>query len=149
MIEGGTTPAERIAFAFHRATARGLSATESRTLLDSFQYYRDTYQTDPDAAHKGVSAFLVDTTTPGFSARRVATRTLGALMPTNELTFRAMRVPRTQMLGDEGQGFKIAMNAMDYGRLTVAAAATLIASPRIACTRPTPSRLSRRSTHCR
>jgi glutaryl-CoA dehydrogenase (non-decarboxylating) len=78
-------------------------------------------KTDPDAAHKGVSAFLVDTTTPGFSARRVATRTLGALMPTNELTFRAMRVPRTQMLGDEGQGFKIAMNAMDYGRLTVAA----------------------------
>jgi glutaryl-CoA dehydrogenase (non-decarboxylating) len=78
-------------------------------------------KTDPAAAHKGVSAFLVDTTTPGFSARRVATRTLGALMPTNELTFRAMRVPRTQMLGDEGQGFKIAMNAMDYGRLTVAA----------------------------
>jgi len=55
MIEGGTTPAERIAFAFHRATARGLSATESRTLLDSFQYYRDTYQTDPDAARKLVS----------------------------------------------------------------------------------------------
>ncbi len=78
-------------------------------------------KTDPAAAHKGVSAFLVDTTTPGFSARRVATRTLGALMPTNELTFRAMRVPRTQMLGDEGEGFKIAMNAMDYGRLTVAA----------------------------
>jgi hypothetical protein len=55
MTEGGTTPAERIAFAFHRATARSLSAAESRTLLDSFQYYRDTYQTDPEAARKLVS----------------------------------------------------------------------------------------------
>jgi hypothetical protein len=55
MTEGGTTPAERIAFAFHRATARDLSAAESRTLLDSFQYYRDAYQTDSDAARKLVS----------------------------------------------------------------------------------------------
>jgi hypothetical protein len=55
MTEGGATPAERIAFAFHRSTARGLSAAESRTLLDSFQYYRDSYQTDPEAARKLVS----------------------------------------------------------------------------------------------
>ena len=78
-------------------------------------------KTDPEAGHRGVSAFLVDSCTPGFTARRVATRTLGALMPTNELTFKAMRVPRSQLLGDEGEGFRIAMNAMDYGRLTVAA----------------------------
>ena len=55
LTEGGTTPAERIAFGFHRAMARGLSAAESRTLLDSFQYYRDAYQTDPEAARKLVS----------------------------------------------------------------------------------------------
>jgi hypothetical protein len=55
LTEGGTKPAERIAFAFHRAIARGPSAAESRTLLDSFQYYRDAYQTDPEAARRLVS----------------------------------------------------------------------------------------------
>jgi hypothetical protein len=55
MTEGGATPAERIAFAFRRATARALAPGESRILLDSFQYYRDNYQTDPEAARKLVS----------------------------------------------------------------------------------------------
>ncbi len=78
-------------------------------------------KTDPAARHKGVSAFLVDTATPGFVARRVKCSVLGNLMPTNELTFDEMRVPASAMLGEEGEGFKIAMTAMDFGRLTVAA----------------------------
>ena len=45
----------------------------------------------------------------------------GNLMPTNGLTFDAMRVPAAQLLGQEGQAFMVAMNAMDFGRLTVAA----------------------------
>lgn len=55
MTDGGATPADRIAFAFRRATARGLSSAESRILLDSFRYYRDNYQTDAEAARKLVS----------------------------------------------------------------------------------------------
>jgi alkylation response protein AidB-like acyl-CoA dehydrogenase len=78
-------------------------------------------KTDPAARHKGVSAFVVETATPGFHASRVKCSVLGNLMPTNGLTFDQMRVPAAQMLGAEGQGFSIAMNAMDYGRLTVAA----------------------------
>jgi alkylation response protein AidB-like acyl-CoA dehydrogenase len=78
-------------------------------------------KTDPKAKHKGVSAFLVPTDTPGFEARRVKCRVLGGLMPTNGLTFTDMRVPSGCLLGQEGEGFKIAMTAMDYGRLTVAA----------------------------
>jgi glutaryl-CoA dehydrogenase (non-decarboxylating) len=78
-------------------------------------------KTDTEAKHKGVSAFLVDTTTPGFEANRVKCRVLGNLMPTNGLTFTDMRVPADCMLGNEGEGFKVAMNAMDYGRLVVAA----------------------------
>ena len=78
-------------------------------------------KTDTEAKHKGVSAFLVDTTTPGFEANRVKCRVLGNLMPTNGLTFTDMRVPADCMLGQEGEGFKVAMNAMDYGRLVVAA----------------------------
>lgn len=78
-------------------------------------------KTDPKAGHKGVSAFLVPTDTPGFVANRVKCRVLGNLMPTNGLTFTDMRVPASCMLGAEGEGFKVAMTAMDFGRLTVAA----------------------------
>jgi glutaryl-CoA dehydrogenase (non-decarboxylating) len=78
-------------------------------------------KTDPAAGHRGVTAFVVDTATPGFEARRVPCRTLGNLMPTNSITFTRMRVPGSAVLGGEGRGFGIAMSAMDYGRLTVAA----------------------------
>jgi alkylation response protein AidB-like acyl-CoA dehydrogenase len=78
-------------------------------------------KTDPDAGHRGVSAFVVDTDTPGFSASRVKCRVLGNLMPTNGLTFDQMRVSADRLLGEEGQGFKVAMNAMDFGRVCVAA----------------------------
>jgi glutaryl-CoA dehydrogenase (non-decarboxylating) len=78
-------------------------------------------KTDPAAKHRGVSAFLVDTGTRGFEARQVKCRALGNLMPTNALTFTDMRLPASCLLGQAGQGFKIAMNAMDYGRLVVAA----------------------------
>jgi glutaryl-CoA dehydrogenase (non-decarboxylating) len=78
-------------------------------------------KTDPDQRHKGVSAFVVETSTPGFASQRVKCSALGNLMPTNGLTFDDMRVSRNQLLGEEGQGFTVAMNAMDFGRLTVAA----------------------------
>jgi alkylation response protein AidB-like acyl-CoA dehydrogenase len=78
-------------------------------------------KTDPELGHRGVSAFVVETATPGFGFQRVPCRVLGALMPTNSLTFDDMRVPAANLLGAEGEGFKVAMNAMDFGRLTVAA----------------------------
>jgi glutaryl-CoA dehydrogenase (non-decarboxylating) len=78
-------------------------------------------KTDPDQRHKGVSAFVVETSTAGFASQRVKCSALGNLMPTNGLTFDDMRVSRNQLLGEEGQGFTVAMNAMDFGRLTVAA----------------------------
>lgn len=78
-------------------------------------------KTDPEQAHRGVSAFAVPTDTPGFVTRRVPCRVLGKLMPTNSITMDDVRVPATNLLGDEGQGFVVAMNAMDYGRLSVAA----------------------------
>ena len=78
-------------------------------------------KTDPEQRHKGVSAFVVETSTPGFASQRVKCSALGNLMPTNGLTFDDMRVSERQLLGEEGQGFTVAMNAMDFGRLTVAA----------------------------
>ena len=78
-------------------------------------------KTDPAAGHKGVSAFVVPTAAAGFEATRVPCRGLGKLMPTNSVSLTDVRVPASALLGAEGQGFVVAMNAMDYGRLTVAA----------------------------
>ena len=78
-------------------------------------------KTDPAAGHRGVTAFVVATDTPGFTATRVPCRGLGRLMPTNEVSLVDVRVPAESVLGEEGEGFVVAMNAMDYGRLTVAA----------------------------
>lgn len=78
-------------------------------------------KTDPASGHRGVSAFVVPTSTPGFEATRVPCRVLGTLMPTNGVTLTDVRVPAANLLGVEGQGFAVAMNAMDYGRLSVAA----------------------------
>jgi alkylation response protein AidB-like acyl-CoA dehydrogenase len=55
-----------------------------------------------------------------LQVRRVPCRVLGKLMPTNAITLDGVRVPASAMLGQEGQGFVVAMNAMDYGRLSVA-----------------------------
>jgi alkylation response protein AidB-like acyl-CoA dehydrogenase len=78
-------------------------------------------RTDPAAGHRGVTAFVVPTHTPGFEATRVPCRGLGKLMPTNSVSLVDVRVPASSVLGEEGQGFVVAMNALDYGRLSVAA----------------------------
>lgn len=78
-------------------------------------------KTDPTAGHRGVSAFLVPTDAPGFETTRVPCRVLGKLMPTNAISLTDVRVPAANMLGQEGEGFKVAMTAMDFGRLSVAA----------------------------
>ncbi|KAA9166475.1 acyl-CoA dehydrogenase [Amycolatopsis acidicola] len=78
-------------------------------------------KTDPAAGHKGVTAFLLPMDTPGVVVDRVPCRVLGKLMPTNMITFDGARVPASAVLGAEGDGFKVAMSAMDFGRLTVAA----------------------------
>jgi glutaryl-CoA dehydrogenase (non-decarboxylating) len=78
-------------------------------------------RTDPAAGHRGVTAFVVPTHTPGFEATRVSCRGLGKLMPTNSVSLVDVRIPADSVLGEVGQGFVVAMNALDYGRLSVAA----------------------------
>lgn len=78
-------------------------------------------KTDPDLGHRGVTAFVVRTDSPGFTALRVPCRVLGSLMPTTAISLDAVRVPPDHVLGEVGQGFVVAMTAMDFGRLTVAA----------------------------
>jgi alkylation response protein AidB-like acyl-CoA dehydrogenase len=84
--------------------------------------------TDPDAGgRKGMSAFIVETDTPGFAAPRVEHKMGIRGSPTAELTFDDVRVPSANRLGDEGEGFKIAMATLDRSRLSIAAQAVGIA----------------------
>ena len=80
-------------------------------------------KTDPGAAHKGISAFLLEKGTPGFTARDTEHKLGIWAGSTGELFFENVEVPAENRLGEEGQGFEIAMYALDQGRFTVAAGA--------------------------
>ncbi|CAN5226971.1 acyl-CoA dehydrogenase [soil metagenome] len=84
--------------------------------------------TDAQAGgRRGMSAFIVGTDTPGFAAPRVEHKMGIRGSPTAELTFDDVRVPAVNRLGNEGEGFKIAMETLDRSRLSIAAQAVGIA----------------------
>ncbi|SDC26866.1 acyl-CoA dehydrogenase family protein [Actinokineospora iranica] len=70
---------------------------------------------------KGISAFLVPTDSPGFEHREIKGKLGLRGQSTGELILDGVRVPESARLGDEGVGFKIAMSALDKGRMSVAA----------------------------
>jgi alkylation response protein AidB-like acyl-CoA dehydrogenase len=70
---------------------------------------------------KGISAFLVPTDTPGFETREIHGKLGLRGQATAELYLTDVRVPAAAMLGEEGQGFSIAMQSLDKGRVSVAA----------------------------
>ena len=82
---------------------------------------------DPSLKHKGITCFIVSADTPGYS-HGVHEYKLGVnASGTTELAFENMRVPASQRLGAEGEGFKIAMSTLDGGRIGIAAQAVGIA----------------------
>ena len=84
--------------------------------------------TDPEAGgRKGMSAFILEAATPGFAAPRVEHKMGIRGSPTAELTFDDVRVPAENLLGVEGDGFRIAMETLDRSRLSIAAQAVGIA----------------------
>jgi alkylation response protein AidB-like acyl-CoA dehydrogenase len=83
---------------------------------------------DPAARHRGVCAFLVETDTPGMRRERIAGQELGHRASDHaRIVFEECRVPKSALLGEAGQGFKVAMSALDHGRLGVAAGALGVA----------------------
>jgi alkylation response protein AidB-like acyl-CoA dehydrogenase len=83
---------------------------------------------DRAARHKGICAFLVETDTPGFQREPMPGHELGHRASEHvHITFKDCRVPRSALLGAPGDGFKVAMSALDRGRLGVAAGAVGIA----------------------
>jgi alkylation response protein AidB-like acyl-CoA dehydrogenase len=77
-------------------------------------------QTDPALKHRGIATFLVETDTPGFSTQNIHNKLGLRSSNTAELILEDVRVPAENVLGEVGQGFKIAMYALDQGRFGVA-----------------------------
>ncbi len=83
--------------------------------------------TDTSKKQKGISAFLVDTKTPGFARGKKEPKLGIRASATSELIFENCRVPANCRLGKEGEGFKIAMTVLDVGRIGIGAQALGIA----------------------
>ncbi len=78
-------------------------------------------KTDPEAGHVGISAFVVEAETPGFEVARIEPKMGIKGSTTGELVFDDARVPADNLLGEEGEGFTIAMRILDRSRPGVAA----------------------------
>lgn len=81
-------------------------------------------KTDPTAKAKGISAFLVDPSSPGFSVGRHEEKMGIRGSTTVTINLEDVEVPVENRLGDEGVGFRIAMRALDGGRIGIGAQAT-------------------------
>ncbi|MCY9691697.1 acyl-CoA dehydrogenase [Paenibacillus alginolyticus] len=83
--------------------------------------------TDPSQKHKGCSAFIVEKDTPGFTFGKKERKLGNRSSPTTEILFDNCRIPMENLLGNEGEGLKIAMRALDGARIGIAAQAVGIA----------------------
>ncbi len=84
-------------------------------------------KTDPDAGHAGISCFVVEADTPGFSVGRIEPKLGIKGSTTGEVFFDDCRVPAENLVGEEGEGFAIAMRVLDRSRPGIGAQALGIA----------------------
>ena len=82
---------------------------------------------DEATGRKRICAFIVDADLPGVSVKAVSNKFGFRPVKTGELVLEDVRVPRDALLGEEGRGFAVAMNAVENGRLGVASRATGLA----------------------
>ena len=78
-------------------------------------------QTDPEKRHKGLACFLVPTASDGYGAQEIHGKLGLRASDTAEISLDGVEVPDSAMLGEVGDGFKVAMSALDKGRYSVAA----------------------------
>jgi glutaryl-CoA dehydrogenase (non-decarboxylating) len=90
---------------------------------DTADHFLVFAKTDREAGHRGISAFLLDRSMPGIETRDIQHKLGVWAGSTGEIFLSDVEVPEENRLGEEGEGFKIAMYALDMGRFTVAAGA--------------------------
>jgi alkylation response protein AidB-like acyl-CoA dehydrogenase len=83
--------------------------------------------TEPEKKHRGITAFIIETDRPGFKRGRTEPKLGIRASATSEIVFEGYECPVENRLGEEGQGFKIAMRVLDAGRIGIAAQALGIA----------------------
>src|SRR5271170_826508 len=83
--------------------------------------------TDAEKGNHGISAFIVETSSPGFAVTRIEDKMGINGSHSAQLAFSDLRVPRENLLTNEGEGFKVAMKTLDGGRIGIAAQAIGIA----------------------
>jgi butyryl-CoA dehydrogenase len=79
--------------------------------------------TDKAAGKKGISAFLVPTTTPGYTVARIEDKMGQHASDTAQIVFERCRIPAANLIGDEGMGLKIALSGLEGGRIGIASQA--------------------------
>ncbi len=105
-------------------TADGWRITGSKQWISMGNYAKVALvfaQTDPEMKHRGLAAFLVPTDSPGYSSTSVHGKLGLRASDTAELSFDGIEVGDEALMGDVGDGFKVAMSALDSGRYSVAA----------------------------
>lgn len=93
------------------------------SLCDVADHFLIFAKTDKEGGHHGISCFIVERTFPGVSTKAIKGKLGIRAGNTGEVFLDEVRVPAANLLGEEGEGFKIAMSALDNGRFTVAAGA--------------------------
>jgi len=76
--------------------------------------------TDPDAGKKGISAFIVPTDTPGYRVASIEEKLGQSLSDTAQIAFDDMELPAENLLGQEGEGYRIALSNLEGGRIGIA-----------------------------
>jgi alkylation response protein AidB-like acyl-CoA dehydrogenase len=84
-------------------------------------------KTNPEAGSRGISAFIVPVKTPGYKVARVETKLGQHASDTCQIVFEDLRLPQSLRLGEEGEGYRIALSNLEGGRIGIAAQAVGIA----------------------
>ena len=84
-------------------------------------------KTNPEAGSRGISAFIVPVKTPGYKVARVETKLGQHASDTCQIVFEDLRIPQSLRLGEEGEGYRIALSNLEGGRIGIAAQAVGIA----------------------
>jgi hypothetical protein len=124
---GGSDPAAMTTRATRDGSSYVINGTKAWVSHAGVADFYDVFCRTGGAGHRGISCLLTDADTPGL-VPQARERTMGLhASPVAQIAFDDARIPAARLLGGEGQGFPIAMQALDAGRLGIAACAVGLA----------------------